>query len=178
MAHICVSNLTIIGSNNGLSPGWRQAIIWTNDGQLLIGPLGTNFSEILIEILTFSIKKMRLKVSSWKWRPFYLGRDKMAAIFQTTLSNAFSCMKMLEFRLKFHWSLFLRVQLTIVHHWFRWWLGADQATSHYLNQWWLDYWRIYASLGLNELKTCSKWYSMKMFHSHIIWYYRYSRNPL
>ena len=31
-------------------------------------------------------------------------------------------------------------------------LGADQATSHYLNQWWLIYWRIYASLGLNELK--------------------------
>ena len=25
------------------------------------------------------------------------------------------------------------------------------ATSHYLNQWWLDHWRIYASLGLNEL---------------------------
>ena len=36
-------------------------------------------------------------------------------------------------------------------HWFRQWLGADQATSHYLNQWWLIYWRIYASLGLNEL---------------------------
>ena len=31
------------------------------------------------------------------------------------------------------------------------WLGADQATSHYLNQYWLDHWRIYASLGLNEL---------------------------
>ena len=28
---------------------------------------------------------------------------------------------------------------------------ADQATSHYLNQWWSIYWRIYASLGLNEL---------------------------
>ena len=79
-------------------------------------------------------------------------RDKIAAFFQTTFSSAFSCMKMLEFRLKFHWSLFLRVQLTIVRHWFRWWLGTYQATSHYLKQWWLDYWRIYASLGLNELK--------------------------
>ena len=49
MTHICVSKLTIIGSNNGLSPGRRQAIIWTNAGILLIGPLGTNFSEILIE---------------------------------------------------------------------------------------------------------------------------------
>ena len=31
------------------------------------------------------------------------------------------------------------------------WLGADQATSHYLNHWWLFLWRIYASIGLNEL---------------------------
>ena len=53
VAHICVSKLTIIGSDNGLSPGRRQAIIWTNAGILLIGPLVTNFSEILIEIYTF-----------------------------------------------------------------------------------------------------------------------------
>ena len=39
MTHICVSKLTIIGSNNGLSPDRRLAIIWTNDGMLLIGPL-------------------------------------------------------------------------------------------------------------------------------------------
>ena len=67
-----------------------------------------------------------------------------------TFSNAFSWMKTFEFRLKFHWSLFLRVQLTIFRHQSRWWLGAVQATSHYLNQWWLVYRRIYASLGLNE----------------------------
>ena len=73
MTHICVGNLTIIGSDNGLSPGRRQAIIWTNAGVLLIKPLGTNISEIYIEILTFSFKKMRLKVSSAKWWPFCLG---------------------------------------------------------------------------------------------------------
>ena len=73
VTHICVGNRTIIGSDNGLSPGRRQAIIWTNDGFLLIGTLGTNFSEILIVILTFSFKKMRLKVSSAERRPFYLG---------------------------------------------------------------------------------------------------------
>ena len=67
------SKLTIIGSDNGLSPGRRQAIIWTNVGILLIGPLGTNFSEMLIEIETFSFKKMRLKVSSAKWRPCCIG---------------------------------------------------------------------------------------------------------
>ena len=46
VTHICVSELTIIGSDNGLSPGRRQAIIWTNAGILLIQPLGTNFNEI------------------------------------------------------------------------------------------------------------------------------------
>ena len=73
MTHICVGNLTIIGSDNGLSPGGRQAIIWTNAGMISIGALGTNFSEILAEIITFSFKKMYLKVSSAKWRPFCLG---------------------------------------------------------------------------------------------------------
>ena len=71
--HICVSKLTIITSDNGLSPGRRQAIIWNNAGILSIGLIGTKFSEILIEVLTFSFKKMRLKVSSAKWRPFCLG---------------------------------------------------------------------------------------------------------
>ena len=73
MTDICVSKLAIIASDNGLSPGRRQAIIWTSARILLIGPLGTNFSEILIEIITFSFKKMRLQVSSVKWRPCCLG---------------------------------------------------------------------------------------------------------
>ena len=47
------------------------------------------------------------------------GRDKMDDISQTTFSNEFSWMKMHEYRLKFHWSLFLRVLLTIFQHWFR-----------------------------------------------------------
>ena len=38
-------------------------------------------------------------------------QDKMAAIFQTTFSNSFSWMKIFKFQLKFHWNLFLRVQL-------------------------------------------------------------------
>ena len=73
VTHICVSKLTIIGSDNGLSPGRRQAIIWTNAGLLSIRLLETNFSEILIKIDTFSFKKMRLKMSSGKRRPFCLG---------------------------------------------------------------------------------------------------------
>ena len=56
MTHICVRNLTIIVSDNSLAP--------TNVGLLLIEPLGTNFSEILIKIHTFSFKEMHLKQSS------------------------------------------------------------------------------------------------------------------
>ena len=78
--HICVSKLTIIASDNGLAPTRRQAIIWNNAWILSIGLLGTNFSEILIEILTFSFKKMRLKVSSAKWRPFCLGLNVLTRL--------------------------------------------------------------------------------------------------
>ena len=73
VTHICVGNLSIIGSDNGLSPGQRQAITWINVGILLIGPLGTNFSEMLIEIHTFSFKEIHLKMSSGKWWQFCLG---------------------------------------------------------------------------------------------------------
>ena len=76
-SHICVSDLTNIGSDNGLSPGRCQAIIRTNAGILLIRPLGTNFSEFLVEILIVSFKKMCLKVSSAKRRPFCLGLNQL-----------------------------------------------------------------------------------------------------
>ena len=61
VTHICVSELTIIGSDNGLSPGRCQTIIWTNGGILLIGPLGTKFSEILVGIQAFSFRKNALE---------------------------------------------------------------------------------------------------------------------
>ena len=73
LTHLFVGNLTIIGPDNGLSPGRRQAIIWTNAAILLIGPWGTNFSQITIGIHTFSFKKIHLKMASAKWRPFCLG---------------------------------------------------------------------------------------------------------
>ena len=71
--HICVSKLTIIGSDIGLSPGRRQSIIWINAETLLIGTLGACFNKILMDIYTFSFTKMHLKLSSAKWRPFWLG---------------------------------------------------------------------------------------------------------
>ena len=109
-------------------------------------------------IVLLCICHFRIRLTHW-------GRDKMAAIFQTTFSNGFSWMKMYEFRLKFHWSLFQRAQLTIFQHWFR----AYQATSHYLSQWWLIYWRIYAPLGLNELifALLLQHVSKRLFNTHL-----------
>ena len=72
VTHICVGKL-IISSDNGLSPGRRKAIIWTNAGIWLMGPLGTNFSEISIEIHAYSFTKMHLKMSSAKWSLFCFG---------------------------------------------------------------------------------------------------------
>ena len=84
VTHICVSKLTIIGSDNGLAPVRRQAIIWTNAGILFIGPLGTKLSENLFEILTFSFTKMRLKVSSAKWRLLCLGLNELINVYNKT----------------------------------------------------------------------------------------------
>ena len=95
MTHTWVGNLAIIGSDNGLSPGRRQAITRTYTGILLIGPLGTNFSEILIEINTFSFIKKHLQMSSEKCRPSCLGLnvlthwggDKVDDIYKCILLN-------------------------------------------------------------------------------------------
>ena len=72
MTHIFVSKITIIGSDNGLAPGRRQAINWTNAGISFIRTVRTNLSEMLNEIHTFSFKNMHLKMSA-KWRQFCLG---------------------------------------------------------------------------------------------------------
>ena len=75
VTHICVGKLTIIGSDNGLSPGRRQAIIWTNARILLIRPSGTTFSDIVIGFQTFLFKKINFKMSvKWRFFPaFFLG---------------------------------------------------------------------------------------------------------
>ena len=113
-------------------------------------PEGQNWPRIKTDGYFIGLCYVTAVFSYWPMLTHW-GRDKMNAISQTTFSNAFSSMKMFEFWLKFHCSLFLRVKLTIFQHWFRKWLGAEQATSHYLNQWWLDQRRIYESLGLSEL---------------------------
>ena len=82
--HICISKLPTIGSNNGLSPDRCEAIILTHAGILLIGPLGMNFSEILIEVNTFSLKKMHLKISSAKRCLICLRLDVLINVEQIT----------------------------------------------------------------------------------------------
>ena len=57
VTHICVNKLTISSSDNGLSPGRRQTITWTNAGILLFEHSVTNYSDILIEMHIFSFKK-------------------------------------------------------------------------------------------------------------------------
>ena len=79
VTHICASKLSIIGLNSGWSPGRYQAIIWANDAIWLIRKLGTNISEILIEIQLFSFKKMHLKMSL-NWLPFCFGRNMLTFI--------------------------------------------------------------------------------------------------
>ena len=71
--HICVSESVQHWFIYGLSPIWRQAIIWTNAGLLSVRPLRTNFSEILIKIQSFSFTKVQPKILSAKWRPFCPG---------------------------------------------------------------------------------------------------------
>ena len=66
----------------------------------------------------------------------YCGWEKMAAISQTTVSNAFCWIKLYEFRFNFHWSLLIKGQLTIFQHWFRKCLGSDQVPNHYMSQRW------------------------------------------
>ena len=119
-----------------------------------------------IEVQTNTAPWLYLTPPPWtRWPPFW----------QTTFSNAFCWMKLIELRFKFHWNLFqcanwrfasidpgnglapLNISLKFVskvrifNHWFNWWLSADQASSHYRNQLWLVYWHLYTSLGFNEL---------------------------
>ena len=77
VTRICIGNLTIVGSDDDLSPSRHQSIIWTNAGIMLIRTLGTNYSEILSESLTFTCKKMHFKIYLGTWRPFCLGFNMM-----------------------------------------------------------------------------------------------------
>ena len=69
----------------------------------------------VFELWSYGMNKL-LVLIHWGW-------DKIASILHISFPNVFSCMKIYEFCFRFHWSLFLRFQLTIFQHWFRLWLG-------------------------------------------------------
>ena len=109
-----------------------QYQLWLYSGTLthcgLVMPYGNTDLDgsTLVQVMacclmapSHSLNQYWLIISEVQWQLTHWGRDKMAAFSQTTLSNASSWLKMLEFQLRFHWSLFLRVQLTIIQHWFR-----------------------------------------------------------
>ena len=112
--HICFSKLTIIGSDNSLLPGRVKAIIWTSAGILLIGPLGTNFSEILIKIKIFSFKKMHWKMSA-KWHPFCISLTVFSGLharfqllclcFHHPVAYSIYIIVKLHLRPKFYWEI-------------------------------------------------------------------------
>ena len=89
-----INKLTITGSGNALLPDRHKAFTWTNAEILLIGTLGTNFSDILIAIKTFQFMKMHLKMSSAKWQPFCLGLNVLSQIDATLKSTGTNELKM------------------------------------------------------------------------------------
>ena len=86
--YICISELGITGSGNGLSPMRHQAIAWISDDLLSTGTLRTNFSEILLKIWRFSCTKIHLKMSSVKWRLFCLS---LSVLNSSPPSAAYMC---------------------------------------------------------------------------------------
>ena len=121
-------NLTIIASDNGLSPVRCQAINCSNAGLLLIGLMGTNFSEIFINMKQISHKKLSLKISSeiagnfvsvsmcWTERDFDTGIHQgcylIPVLFQYTGVVAWHWMA----KLFFHWQvIFLKHNIICLH---------------------------------------------------------------
>ena len=78
-----------VGSDNGSSPGWRQAIIWNNTGILLIQSLGPNFSEILSKIHTFSFMKMHWKMMSVIWLQFGFSLNVLTLIESSNTAQSY-----------------------------------------------------------------------------------------
>ena len=177
VTHICVSKLTIIGPDNGLSPGRRQAIIWTNAGILLIGPCGTNtnFSEILIGIHKFSFKKMHLKMSSAKRRLCCLGPNVLK-LHDLTVPHG-----------KRLGSLLRPVRLVRVNTWqkpvcrggcmavMRHDKTADaHLWSHYAGNHWMSkyiHWKVEGEINYRKLKWWIRWRlgMDKQFHPKQFW---------
>ena len=105
-----------------ISISWANRLVINRQQALVL-----NWSHNRHDIQLFSVNNFKHIEAETKWQPFC-----------RHFSHQFSWMKIVLFQLKFHWSLLSNIHLTIIHHWFRLWLGAKQVTSHYLNQRWLS----------------------------------------
>ena len=137
--YMCVSKLTIIGSDNG--SGLTRWQCWNIFNWTFRNKLQWNLNQ---NSYIFIKKKWKWKchlhngghfvsasitVEAGAWMsPQQISIDynlthlpwtKWPPFWQATFSNASSWMKMIKFRFKFHWKLFPGVQLTIHQHWFR-----------------------------------------------------------
>ena len=129
---------------NALKLKWLSRCLFKHTICIIIDPTEDTHINRALGLIIISVFAHQLT----KW-----SQDIRANILQKTFSNVFSQIKICEFWLIFYWSLLLRLKLTIFQHRFRKWLGANQATSHYLNQWCLNYLGIFLSLGFRELSS-------------------------
>ena len=103
-------------ADRALLAGYPRSVL-TWDYTMLVVMAGLNKANITMHC--YVAESRSLVMPQGRYFFTHWGRDKMDASSQTTFSNAFSWMKMHEFRLRFHWSSFLRFELTIFQHWFR-----------------------------------------------------------
>ena len=86
--------------------------------------------RLVLKVIAIRVTTVLTDIGLTRW-----GRDKMAAIFPDDIFKCIFLMTEYGFRIKFHWSLLLRVQLTISQHWLNY--GLAPAGWH-LNQWWIS----------------------------------------
>ena len=114
--------ISLVNIANRIIKGSREVPLF-NDLNVIIR--NASLLQIIQRYQNIAIPWITRSHKVWTWKPpietqlTHWGRDKMAAIFQTTLLNEFSWMKMCKFRLRFHWTLFPMIQLTIFQHLFR-----------------------------------------------------------
>ena len=98
-----------------------------------------------------------------------LGRHKMVVISQTTLSNAFSWMKMLKFLLKFQWGLFPSVQLTITS------IGSDNGLAPTRRQ--VIIWTMMVRSSMHICVTRPQWVKILVFVAFYGWFQHFHIKP-
>ena len=110
-----INNITNIGQTSAIPN--TDLVTWNLDTQAL--PLRW-WKYLVINLSSTPVSRNRRILNKKTTHILtHLPLDKLATISLTIFSYACSWMKRFVFWLKFHWSLFLKIQLTISQHWFR-----------------------------------------------------------